>query len=292
MVRIAIPRPFTNHQVATQTAPSATLIKPTTGWGKLGLGELWQYRELLWYLTVRDIRARYRQMALGPLWVVFKPVASMVIFSLIFGQLAKLPSEGIPYPVFTYTALLPWIYFHSSVQGSVNSLKARMSMISKVYFPRLVVPSSAVLSGLMDLAISSVILLGLMAYFGFVPTVAAMLLPVYLLMAMAAALALGLWTSALEVRFRDFSLALTYGLQGWMYLTPVAYTATLVPERWQLLYKLNPLYWVIEGFRWGLLDKGQPPELLMLAPIGFTLLGLVSGVYVFRRTERTVVDLL
>ena len=290
MVRIAIP--FTNHRTAIETGPPDMVIKPTTGWGSLGLGELWQYRELLWFLTLRDIRGRYRQMALGPLWIIIKPVASMVIFSLVFGSLAKLPSDGIPYPVFTYTALLPWIYFQSSVLESVNSMRARMGIISKIYFPRLVVPCSAVLSGLVDLAISSVVLLGMMVYFGFVPTVAALALPLYLLMAMAAALALGLWTAALEVKFRDFSLALTYGLQGWMYLTPVAYTASLIPDRYQLLYKLNPLYWVIEGFRWGLLDKGQAPELLILAPIALILVAGVTGLYVFRRTERTVVDLL
>ena len=226
MVRIAIPKSFSNHRAATETEPPGIVIKPTKGWGSLGLGELWQYRELLWFLTLRDIRGKYRHMALGPIWIIIKPVASMVIFSLVFGSLAKLPSEGIPYPIFTYTALLPWIYFQSSVLESVNSMRARMGIISKIYFPRLVVPCSAVLSGLVDLAISSVVLLGMMAYFGFVPTVAALALPLYLLMAMAAALALGLWTSAMEVKFRDFSLALSYGLQGWMYLTPVAYTAS------------------------------------------------------------------
>ena len=292
MVRIAIPKPFTNRRTAIETGPPDLVIKPTTGWGSLGLGDLWQYRELVWFLTLRDIRGRYRQMALGPIWIIIKPVASMVVFSLVFGRLANLPSDGIPYPIFTYTALLPWIYFQTSTMQSVNSMRTRMSIISKIYFPRLVVPCSAVISGLVDLAISSVVLMGMMAYFGFVPTIAALALPLYLLMAIAAALALGLWTSALEVKFRDFSLALTYGLQGWMYLTPVAYTSSLIPERYELLYKLNPLYWVIEGFRWGLLDKGQAPELLMLAPVSLILVAGWTGLYVFRRTERTVVDLL
>jgi lipopolysaccharide transport system permease protein len=267
------------------------VVQSTQGWGNLDLREVWQYRELLWFLTLRDIKGRYRQMALGGLWIIIKPVASMAMFSLIFGELAKLPSDGVPYPVFTFTAILPWTYFASATGGSVGSLRGRMGMISKVYFPRLIVPGSAVIAPLLDLVVGSAVLFGLMVYFGFVPTIAALAIPLYLLLALALALGLGLWSSAIEVRFRDFSYALTYGLQVWMYLTPVAYTATLIPERWQLVYQLNPLYWVVEGFRWGLLDKGNGPEPLMLVPIGGVLALLLSGIYVFRRNERSVVDL-
>jgi lipopolysaccharide transport system permease protein len=268
------------------------VIQPTRGWGKLALHEVWEYRELLWFLTSRDIKGRYRQMALGPLWIVIKPLIHMVIFSVIFGGLAKLPSEGLPYPIFTYTAILPWTYFAGAASASVGSLVSQMHVISKVYFPRLVVPFSAVLSGLVDLFVSFIVLLGMMAYYGFVPNLAVLALPLYILLAMATALGVGLWGATLAVRFRDLQFAIMYGIQVWMYATPVAYTAKLIPERWQLLYQLNPLYWVVEGFRWALLGKGQPPQLLMLIPVGFVVLLLISGAFVFRRTERTIVDLL
>ena len=268
----------------------ALVIQPTRGWSSLALHELWEYRELLWFLTWRNIKGRYRQMALGPLWIVIKPLVNMVIFSVIFGRLAKLPSEGLPYPIFTYTALLPWTYFSSAAGESVGSLVSQMGVISKVYFPRLVVPISAVLSGLVDLAISFLILLGMMAYYGFAPSLAMLTLPLYVLLATAIALGVGLWSATVTVRFRDLGFVVGYGLQAWMYATPVAYAASLIPQRWQWLYQLNPMYWVIEGFRWALLGKGQAPQPLMLVPVGFVLLLLISGAFVFRRTERTIVD--
>ena len=266
------------------------VIQPTRGWSSLALHELWEYRELLWFLTWRNIKGRYRQMALGPLWIIISPLVEMVIFSLIFGTLAKLPSEGVPYPIFTYTALLPWGYFSGAAGASVGSLVSQMGVISKVYFPRLVVPISAVLSGLVDLAVSFLVLLGMMAYYGFAPSPAMLTLPLYVLLATAIALGVGLWSATLAVRYRDLRNAIGYGLRVWMYVTPVAYAASLIPERWQLLYQLNPMYWVIEGFRWALLGKGQAPQPLMLVPVGFVLLLLISGAFVFRRTERTIVD--
>lgn len=278
------------EQQRTETGTPTLVIQPTRGWRSLALHELWEYRELLWFLTWRDIRGRYRQMALGPLWIIIKPLVNMVIFSLIFGTLAKLPSEGVPYPIFTYTALLPWGYFSGAAGASVGSLVSRMGMISKVYFPRLVVPVSAVLSGLVDLAVSFVVLLGMMAYYGFAPHLTVLTLPLYVLLATATALGVGLWSATLAVRFRDLQFAITYGLQIWIYATPVAYAASLIPERWQLLYQLNPMYWVIEGFRWALLGTGQGPKPPMLIPVGFVLLLLISGAFVFRRTERTIVD--
>jgi lipopolysaccharide transport system permease protein len=266
------------------------VIQPTRGWSSLALHELWQYRELLWFLTWRDIKGSYRQMALGPLWIIIKPLVDMVIFSVIFGTLAKLPSDGLPYPIFTYTALLPWGYFSGAAGASVDSLVSRMSVISKVYFPRLVVPVSAVLSGLVDLAVSSLILLGMMAYYSFAPSLTMLALPLYVLLAMTTALGVGLWSATLAVRFRDLRTAIGYGLRALTYATPVAYSASLIPERWQLLYQLNPMYWVVEGFRWSLLGKGQAPQPLMLVPVGLVLMLLISGAFVFRRTERTIVD--
>jgi lipopolysaccharide transport system permease protein len=265
-------------------------IQPTRGWGRLALHELWEYRELLWFLTARDIKGRYRQMALGPLWIVIEPLVNMVIFSVIFGGLAKLPSEGLPYPIFTYTALLPWNYFSGAATTSVGSLVSRMNVISKVYFPRLVVPVSAVLSGLVDLGVSFLVLLAMMAFYGIAPAWKMLTLPLYVLLATATALGVGLWGAALAVRFRDLRNAVGYGIRAWMYATPVVYSASLIPEDWQWLYQLNPLYWVIEGFRWALLGTGQAPQPLMLAPVTLVLVLLVSGAFVFRRTERTIVD--
>jgi len=267
-------------------------IKPNRGWSRLALHELWEYRSLLWFLTARDIKGSYRQMALGPLWIIIKPLVDMVIFSLIFGRLAKLPSDGVPYPIFTYTALLPWTFFSTASIASVGSLVSQMNVISKVYFPRLVVPVSAVLAGLVDLAVSFLVLLGMMAFFGFAPSWAILTLPFYILLAAATALGVGLWGAVIAVRFRDLKNAVTYGIRVWMYATPVAYSASLIPERWQLLYQLNPLFWVVEGFRWALLGIGQPPQPLMLVPVGLVLLLLIWGTFVFKRTERTIVDLL
>ncbi len=279
-------------QPANGVSSPTLVIQPTQGWSSLALPEVWRYRDLLWFLTWRNIKGRYRQMAFGPLWIILQPLVNMVIFTIIFGQLAKLPSDGLPYPIFTYTALLPWSYFSGAAKGSVGSLVSQMGVISKVYFPRLVIPISGILSGLIDLAISFVILLGMMLFYGFVPGWATLALPLYLLLAMAVALGVGLWSATLTVRFRDVQILVTHGLRIWMYATPVAYTASLIPDRWQWLYRLNPMYWVIEGFRWSLLGAGQPPQWLMLIPVALVLLLLISGAFVFRRTERTIVDLL
>ncbi len=268
------------------------VIQHTRGWGQLGLDELWQARELLWFLTTREIKGRYRQMALGPLWIVLKPVIDMVIFSAIFGGLAKLDSEGLPYPLFTFTAILPWTYFSNAASNAANSLVSRIGVISKVYFPRLVVPLSAVFSSLVDFAVTLLVLVGMLIFYGVKLTPLILILPLYILLAMAAALGIGLWSAVISVRFRDLRYAVTYALQVAMYATPVAYSATLIPERWQLLYRLNPMYWVIDGFRWVLLGTGEGPKPLMLIPIAIVIVVLVTGTFVFRRFERSVVDLL
>jgi lipopolysaccharide transport system permease protein len=269
-------------------------VERTTGWRSLGLQELWEYRDLLRFLIWREIKGRYRQMALGPLWIIIKPLADMVIFSLIFGGLADLPSEGLPYPIFTYTALLPWTFFAGSLSSAAGSLRYQMNMISKVYFPRLIMPISQVFINLADFSISFVVLLGMMFYFGYFPTLKILTIPLFLLFASMTSLAVGLWLAGVSVRFRDVSYGVNYGSRLWMWVTPVAYSVELVVEKapqllW--LYKLNPMYWVIQGFRWALLDKGEAPSLLMLVPLAVVISLLISGLYIFRRTEKTIVDL-
>lgn len=272
-------------------APLLT-IQSTRGWGRLELGELWRYRELLWFLASREVKGRYRQMALGPLWILIKPLVDMIVFTIVFGGLAKLPSEGLPYPLFTYAAILPWTYFQTAASGSAGSLVARMNVVSKVYFPRLIVPLSAVLTPVVDLFVSFSVLFAMVFYYGVELRVRLLLLPGYVLLAFLTALAIGLWSAALTVRFRDLRFAVTYGLRVGMYATPVAYSSTLVAERFELVYQMNPMFWVVEGFRWSILGTGRGPELLMLVPVALVLALLASGAYVFRRSERTVVDLL
>lgn len=268
------------------------VIRPTSGWGHLGLVEVWHFRELLWYLTMRDLKSRYRQTALGPLWFVIRPLVTMVVFTFVFGGLAKLPSGGVPYPIFTYAALIPWTLFSSALTDAVGSLTSNMNMISKVYFPRLLVPLSALLSALIDMAASSVILLIMMLYYGYLPSWKFVILPFYVLLALATALGLGLWGASQAVRFRDIKLGVGFALQVWLFLTPVAYSAAIIPARWLPIYELNPMFWVVEGFRWALVGAGQGPAWFMLIPVVAVICILFTGAYVFRRAERTVVDLL
>ncbi|MCF7855848.1 MAG: ABC transporter permease [Candidatus Pacebacteria bacterium] len=271
------------------------VIKPSKGWGSLALDELWEYRDLLRFHISRNIKGKYRQMALGPLWIILQPIVNMVLFTFVFGKVARLPSEGIPYPIFTFVAILPWRYFATCTQSSLGSLVTNMNIISKVYFPRLVMPLSAAIAAIVDFLICFVIMIGLMLYFHYIPGWKTLLIPLYLLFAGMTGLGIGLWTASLTVRFRDLKLVANNGIRVAMYATPVAYSATLIAEKfpeWMWLYKLNPMYWVIEGFRWSLLDTGNPPELYMLIPIGLVVLLLITGAYVFRRTERTIVDLL
>lgn len=268
-------------------------IQPTQGWGKIDLKELWYYRDLLRFHILRDIKGKYRQMALGPLWIILQPIINMVIFSLIFGKIANLPSEDIPYPLFTYTAIIPWTYFSNASQQSVDSLVREMGVISKVYFPRLIIPFSAIFAGLVDFIMSFFILLIMMFAYGFVPNIISLvMIPFCLFIAVSTALTLSLWTAILTVRFRDVSLIVKHGLSVAMYLTPVAYSATVIPNKWLWIYKLNPMYWVADGFRWSLLGKGNGPEVYMLISLGFVMVLLVLGANIFRKRERTIVDLL
>ena len=277
--------------IAEQEAP-AIVIQPTRGLVSLQLRALWEYRELLYFLAWRDIKVRYKQTALGVAWVVLQPLVSMVIFSLLFGVLLKVPSGDVPYPIFAYAALLPWNYFASSLNRSSTSLVGSAHLITKVYFPRLVIPISGVLSGLVDFAIAFVVLIGLMVYFRIAPTMNVVFLPGFILLAMATALGFGLWLSALNVRYRDINYLVPFLVQMWMYLTPVIYGSTLIPERFRFLLALNPMTGVVEGFRWALLDTDTAPgPMVFLSAVAAGVI-LVSGAYYFRRMEKTFADVM
>lgn len=275
---------------ARDPAARVIVIRPSTGWVPLRLRELWEYRELLYFLTWRDIKIRYKQTALGAAWAIIQPFFTMVVFSVFFGRLAKLPSEGVPYPVFTYCALVPWTYFATALTQSSNSLVDHARLITKVYFPRLLVPAAAVIAGLIDLAIAFVVLIGMLLYYGVVPTPAVLLLPLFALLASLTALAVGLWLSALNVQYRDVKYTIPFLVQVWLFVTPVAYSSTLVPERWRPLYALNPMTGVVEGFRWALLGHRDPPGMMLLASVVSVLVLLTGGVFYFRRMERRFAD--
>jgi len=267
-----------------------TVIEPSRGWAALRLREVWEYRELLFFLVWRDIKVRYKQTALGATWAVLQPFLTMVVFSIFFGSLAKIPSDGIPYPIFAYTALLPWQLFAHALTESGNSLVGNRQLITKVYFPRLVIPISAVLAGLVDFAIAFGVLLCMMFYYGIVPTAAILTLPLFLVLATATALAVGLWLSALNVEYRDVRYTIPFLTQFWLFATPIAYPSSLVPERWRALYGLNPMAGVVEGFRWALLGKTGAPGSLVIVSFLIVSATLIGGLVYFRRMEKTFAD--
>ncbi|MFX0202240.1 MAG: ABC transporter permease [Candidatus Hodarchaeota archaeon] len=269
---------------------SVVCIKPSRGWVLPQMREVWTYRELLYFLVWRDFKVRYKQTALGALWAIIKPFSLMVIFSIFFGKLAKIPSEGMPYPIFTYAALLPWSYFAQSLGACSNSLVGNSHLITKVYFPRLIIPISSVLSGLVDFAISFSILLAMMFYYKIIPTLAVVLLPLLILMAMATALGAGLWLSALNVQYRDIRFTLSFLVQFWFFATPVVYPSNLVPERWRFIYSLNPMAGVVEGFRGALLGKGQLSWVMFTVSIVVIATIIITGAFYFRRTEKGFAD--
>lgn len=268
-----------------------TLIAPTRGWRALDLAEIWAYRELLGFLVWRDVKVRYQQTALGATWAVLQPVAMMVLFTLVFGRLAGMPNDGVPYPLLVFSGLLPWQLFAHALSESGNSLVANQHLVTKVYFPRLVIPLAAVLAGLVDFAIQLVVLLGMMVMFGVWPTARALALPALALLALAAALAVGLWLSALNVRYRDVRYTLPFLTQVWLYASPIGYTSSSIPEAWRPLYALNPMAGVVEGFRWALLGVGDglsPSTIVSTLSVAAILFG---GLFYFRRTERTFADI-
>jgi lipopolysaccharide transport system permease protein len=274
------------------TTLPVTIIQPSKGWVSLRLRELWDYRELVYFLVWRDIKVRYKQTALGAAWAILQPVMTMVVFSIFFGKLAKVPSDGIPYPVFSFCALLPWQLFAYALTQSSGSLVSNQGLITKVYFPRLVIPLSAVLAGLVDFIIAFVVLVGMMFYYGIVPTVAILTLPLFLILAIATALSVGLWLSALNVEFRDVRYTIPFLVQFWLFITPIAYSSSLVPEQWRTLYGLNPMVGVVEGFRWALLGKtgGVGPQVIISSIVVCVL--LLSGMLYFRRMEKTFADII
>lgn len=279
-------------KAAAQTSAHEVLIEPSRGWASLKLRELWEYRELLYFLAWRDIKIRYKQTALGLAWAVLQPLLTMLIFSIFFGRLARMPSDNVPYPLFAFAALVPWTFFANGLTQSSNSLVGSANLIKKVYFPRLVVPISVVLGGLPDFALSFVVLLAMMAYYGVYPQIASLIwLPLLLLLAVVAALGTGLWLSALNVKYRDVRYIVTFLTQIWMFATPVVYPASLLSGRWRIVYSLNPMVGVVEGFRWALLRTETAPGLYVLVSATTAVLILVTGTFYFRRMEKTFADI-
>ncbi len=273
-----------------ETVAMDTMIAPPGSWLDLNLRELWAYHELLYFFVWRDLKVRYKQTAIGAAWAVLQPFLTMVVFSLFFGALAHVPSNGLPYPVFYYSALLPWMYFAGALHNATNTMVDHQRVITKVYFPRLILPLAAVVSGLVDFAIGFVVFLGMMLYYGIAPSTAILLLPIFLLLAVLTALGVGLWLSALNAIYRDVRYVLPFLVQFWMFASPVAYPSSLIPERWRWLYGLNPMAGVIEGFRWALTGRGQPTSLLLAASAIGVLLLVAGGVAYFQKMEATIAD--
>jgi lipopolysaccharide transport system permease protein len=271
-------------------APATVRIEPPRGWMELRLGEVWEYRELLYFFVWRDVKIRYKQTAIGVVWVVLQPLLTMVVFTLFFGRLAKLPSLGLPYPVFYFAAVVPWMYFAGALQNCTNVVVDNQRVITRVFFPRLILPISAVLSGLVDFAIGFVVLVIFTLAYGFHPTLAALWLPGLVLLAVMTALAVGLWTSALNALYRDVRYVIPFLVQFWMLASPVAYPGALVPARWRWLYGLNPMAGVIDGFRWAMTGHGQAPGMLLLASSAGVVALLAGGLFFFQRMEGEIAD--
>jgi lipopolysaccharide transport system permease protein len=272
--------------------PPSVVIQPSKSLLSLDLGALWPYQELLYFLVWREVKVRYKQTVLGIAWAMLQPLMTMVIFTVIFGTFVNIPSDGLPYPIFAYTALLPWTYFAEAITRSSVSLVSDANLIRKVYFPRLIMPVAAVVSPVVDFVLSFLLLLGMMAWFGIAPTWGMLALPFFLLLALITALAVSLWLSALNVRYRDVRHTIPFLIQFWMYASPVAYSASLVPERWRLLYSLNPMAGVIEGFRWTLLGKASPNLAVIAANAVVVIALLIGGLVFFKRMERTFADVI
>jgi len=273
-------------------AMNEVLLEPPRGWLNLRLREAWEYRELLYFFVWRDIKVRYKQTLLGATWAVIQPVTTMIIFSVVFGMLAKLPSDGIPYPIFSYAALLPWQLFSKALSDASASLVSNQQLVTKIYFPKIFLPVSSILSGLVDFLISIVILFGLMWYYGIPLTRNIVVLPALVLFALATALAVALWLASFNVRYRDVKYVLPFLTQIWLYATPVAYSSTMIPEQWRGLYGLNPMAGVVEGFRWALLGSQVTSSSLIGVSILAVVPMLVGGVIYFQRMERTFADII
>jgi len=276
--------------VVPASPPAIVRIEPPRGWLELRLHELWEYRELLYFFVWRDLKVRYKQTVVGVLWVVLQPLMTMGVFTIFFGRLAKLPSEGLPYPVFYFAALVPWAYFATALANCTNIVVMNQHVITKVYFPRLILPMAAVSSGLVDFAIGLAVMIILTLSFGIHPPVTVVLLPVFLLLAVLTALGVGLWTSALNALYRDVASIVPFVVQFWMLASPVAYPSSLVPARWRWLYGLNPMAGVIDGFRWALTGHGRPPGPMLFASAAMVVVVVLGGLFFFQRVEGTVAD--
>ena len=275
-----------------QTVDSQVIrIEPSHGWISLRLNELWEYRELVYFLTWRDVSVRYKQTALGISWAIIQPFFTMIVFSLFFGRLAQVPSDGIPYPIFSYAALVPWTFFANGLIQASNSLVGSANLIKKVYFPRLAIPIATVLSGVIDFLLAFVVLLAMMLFYGVVPTINVLWFPLLLLLALVTSLGTGLWLSALNVQYRDVRYTVPFLIQLWMFITPVAYPSSLIPEPWRALYGLNPMVGVVEGFRWALLGTTPAPSTILIASSLVAIAILIGGAFYFRRMEKTFADI-
>lgn len=285
--------------ISTQQKEDITYLRPSRGWSALNLADIWNYRELVYFLIWRDIKVRYKQTLLGAAWAIIQPFFTMVVFTIFFGRLAGVPSDGVPYPIFSYTGLLPWGLFTKALTDAGRAMVANRAMITKIYFPRLVIPLASVLSGLVDFAIAFLVLIGMIFYYNNVPgeydsisiSPTILTLPLFILLALVTALGVGLWLSALNVRYRDINYILPFLTQFWLFITPVAYPASMIPEGWRWLYALNPMTWVVEGFRWALLGTGSGPDLMLAVSTTISILALISGLFYFRRMERTFADM-
>lgn len=284
------------HQPAALSAPPPEplihmRIKPSTGWVSINLKELWKYRELIYFFAWRDIKVRYKQTVLGAAWAIIQPVFTMIVFTFLFGRLAKMPSDGVPYPIFCFAALVPWAYFANALSQGSSSLVRSSQLIKKVYFPRLAIPLSSVMAGVVDFGLSFLVLICMMLYFGIVPTWHIVWLPFFLLLASIMALGTSLWLTSLNVRFRDIGYIVPFITQMWMYATPIIYPSSFLAEPWSTLSALNPMAGVTEGFRWALLGTNNRPGFMILVSTLTAFAVLVSGAFYFRRVEKTFADL-
>ena len=271
---------------------SITIIRPSKGFFSIRWKELWEYRELFYFLIWRDIKVRYKQTVIGFAWAIIQPFLTMVVFSIFFGKFGKIPSEGFPYPLFVYCALVPWTYFGHSISNATNSIVENQRLIVKVYFPRLILPVSAVFSQLPDFIISFSMLILMMFFYGVMPTANLVWLPFLILFMSLTALAVGIWLTTFNAIYRDVRYAVPFLIQFWLFASPVAYPSSLIPEKWRAFYGLNPMAGVIEGFRWALLGKGEPPQALVFFSLGVILCVLFTGIIYFRRMEGTITDVI
>lgn len=275
----------------SSTRPAAVQIRPSAAWPRINLDEIWLYRELLFFLVLRDVKVRYKQTALGATWAILQPFLTMVVFSLFFGKLAKMPSDGVPYPLFSFAALVPWTFFSNGLGQASNSLVASANLLKKVYFPRLIIPLASVSAQVVDFALAFIVLLGMMAWFRWSPTVNVVFLPLFLLLAYITALGVSLWFAAWNVQYRDVRYVVPFLTQIWMFCTPVAYASSLLSPKWQVLYALNPMVGVVEGFRWALLGTDTAPGPMIIVSTFTSILVLIAGALYFRRMERTFADI-